>query len=90
MPEQEFMRLRVFTAPVGTPPPNAGQACHDDRLYTIQESGVTGWDLVGEAIGTTKPICPECRDGKHSICVGYAWDPIRDEVTDCGCPHSNR
>lgn len=34
------------------------------------------------------PICPECRDGKHTNCVGYALNPKTDLVVDCCCPHA--
>lgn len=33
-----------------------------------------------------KPLCPECRDGKHLNCTGWALDPETDEQTYCGCP----
>lgn len=34
---------------------------------------------------THRPICPECRDGKHKNCDGTAWDFVADELVDCGC-----
>lgn len=34
----------------------------------------------------TRPICPECAQGKHQNCVGQAWDDEADELTLCGCP----
>lgn len=30
-------------------------------------------------------ICPECRNGKHVNCTGWALDD-RDEMVTCGCP----
>jgi hypothetical protein len=35
------------------------------------------------------PVCPECRDGKHGNCIGYALGPD-DVVVACGCAHSER
>ena len=32
-----------------------------------------------------KPVCPECRDGKHRNCAGEAWDGVLDKVTVCEC-----
>lgn len=32
------------------------------------------------------PICPECRDGKHNNCAGFAFHPVSDEQVDCACP----
>jgi len=29
------------------------------------------------------PLCPECRDGKTSNCVGQALDPVTDEFVEC-------
>jgi hypothetical protein len=33
------------------------------------------------------PVCPECRDGKHGNCIGYALNTATDVVGDCECPH---
>lgn len=30
-------------------------------------------------------ICPECRQGKHINCTGWAIDPDTDEVGYCAC-----
>jgi len=37
-------------------------------------------------LGEWVPIqpCPECRQGKHSNCTGWALDD-RDEITQCPC-----
>ena len=29
--------------------------------------------------------CPECRQGKHGNCTGWALDPDTDEIRECGC-----
>lgn len=29
--------------------------------------------------------CPECRQGKHANCTGWALDPDTDELVDCPC-----
>lgn len=29
---------------------------------------------------------PDCRDGKHSACVGDAWSVADDAATPCTCP----
>lgn len=28
-------------------------------------------------------MCPECRDGKPRNCVGWAIDPVTDEIINC-------
>lgn len=33
----------------------------------------------------SKPICPECRDGKHQNCDGTALDLETDLIVPCGC-----
>jgi hypothetical protein len=38
----------------------------------------------------TGPICPDCRDGKHAICTGDAWDVELDLLTDCECTHNTQ
>lgn len=30
--------------------------------------------------------CPECEQGKHGNCDGWAWDFDADEKTQCQCP----
>jgi hypothetical protein len=35
-------------------------------------------------------ICPECRDGKHGNCIGYALNPDTDVVGECECAHSDK
>lgn len=32
-------------------------------------------------------ICPECRDGKHGNCTGWALDEQADEFGACACEH---
>lgn len=32
-----------------------------------------------------RPKCPECRNGAHRNCCGWAIDEATDEVVDCGC-----
>lgn len=34
----------------------------------------------------TAPMCPECVQGKHGNCTGWAFDEA-DEGVDCGCTH---
>jgi len=31
-------------------------------------------------------LCPECRDGKHVNCTGWAVNEETDDVVDCHCP----
>lgn len=31
-------------------------------------------------------VCPECGQGKHGNCNGWAWDFDADEKTQCQCP----
>lgn len=42
-------------------------------------------DPTKEAAPMARPICPECRDGKHRNCAGTALDETTDEIVDCGC-----
>jgi hypothetical protein len=37
---------------------------------------------------TPAAVCPECRDGKHSNCIGYALG-ADDVVVSCGCKGSD-
>lgn len=30
-------------------------------------------------------VCPECRDGKHAICIHEAMRAADDEIVDCAC-----
>lgn len=34
-------------------------------------------------------ICPECGQGKHGNCDGWAWDFDADEKTQCQCPEDH-
>ncbi|QDH93104.1 hypothetical protein QDA02_gp61 [Microbacterium phage Margaery] len=34
-----------------------------------------------------RPICPECRDGKHGNCTGEALHEPTDVIVECGCSH---
>lgn len=34
----------------------------------------------------SRPVCPECKQGKCVNCSGQAWDTEADEPTDCRCP----
>jgi hypothetical protein len=36
-----------------------------------------------------QPTCPECRDGKHRNCTGWALD-ANDEMTPCHCDHGGQ
>ena len=38
---------------------------------------------TGEA---PKWVCPECEQGKHGNCDGWAWDFDADDKTQCQCP----
>lgn len=29
--------------------------------------------------------CPDCEQGKHQNCTGYAWDTKTDQETVCPC-----
>lgn len=37
-----------------------------------------------------RPVCPECKAGKHGNCEGITWDFDTDTLTTCGCrePHA--
>ena len=37
---------------------------------------------------TPAAVCPECRDGKHGNCIGYALG-ADDVVVSCGCDGSD-
>ena len=32
-----------------------------------------------------KRACPDCEQGKHRNCTGYAWDINTDQETTCPC-----
>lgn len=34
-----------------------------------------------------RPICPECRDGKHGNCTDEALHEATDVIVGCGCSH---
>lgn len=34
-------------------------------------------------------ICPECANGKHPNCTGWAIDAETDCVVDCACDHES-
>jgi hypothetical protein len=36
------------------------------------------------------PVCPECRDGKHTNCTEWALDPITDDVVACLCDECHK
>ena len=36
-------------------------------------------------VRSERPVCPECRDGKHSNCTHDALDDTTDDVVDCYC-----
>lgn len=46
--------------------------------------------IAEEVLMAAASVCPECRDGKHGNCVGYALNPATDVVVDCECTHSDR
>lgn len=44
--------------------------------------------LTLEVVDATHPLsstCPECEQGKHTNCDGYAWDYQTDRLTECHC-----
>jgi hypothetical protein len=36
-----------------------------------------------------RPICPECRNGKHINCDGMAYDDEADDLVLCACPDTD-
>lgn len=76
----------MYTAPAGTPLPNMAREEDDGTLslWTITDTGVTEWEGKPLAEAT---ICPECRDGKHQNCIGYALQASTDTVVGCECGH---
>jgi hypothetical protein len=34
---------------------------------------------------TDPAVCPECANGKHPNCTGWAIDEKTDELVDCRC-----
>lgn len=71
----------------------AGQhlAAIDPALLTptgraLQAVGVdTAFEAMTHGMGLTPRDCPECRNGKHANCTGWALDEDTDEVVDCDC-----
>lgn len=43
-------------------------------------------DILAQPKG---PVCPECRDGKHGNCIGYALNAETDVVEDCACAQTH-
>lgn len=41
---------------------------------------------VVEPTPAARWVCPECGQGKHRNCNGWAWDFDKDEKTQCQCP----
>ena len=39
---------------------------------------------------TDIPVCPECRDGKHTNCIGSAIHPVTDDIVDCLCDECHK
>lgn len=69
---------------------------HEHRIHSV-EVKVTDIDFQINLIVTPCPVidltivqvgtpkCPECGDGKHGNCDGWAWDFDRDDVAPCPC-----
>lgn len=56
---------------------------HVRRLAETALEAITGAEDAAPA-DPPRPICPECRDGKHSICIHQALSDD-DEFVDCAC-----
>jgi hypothetical protein len=42
-------------------------------------------DVEADCVCTDpRPVCPECHDGKHHICIREALSDT-DEIVDCAC-----
>jgi hypothetical protein len=35
------------------------------------------------------PLCPECRDGKLTNCIGVALDPKTDDFVECSTQYQD-
>lgn len=52
-----------------------------DRAQLAATLADEGWEVNARV---TTDQCPECRNGKHPNCTGWALDAA-DEVVSCGC-----
>lgn len=93
----------IAITPDGEPMPYGGDLQHEgDRVYAIDLTGarrdvtddVNAWAARQQGVIVVtfewpepRPICPECRDGKHRNCTGEALHEPTDEIVECGCQH---
>lgn len=59
-------------------------AKHPEFTKGIASAGLLDLPIAGTK-PKTRPVCPECVQGKHVNCDGTALDPVTDEVVACGC-----
>jgi hypothetical protein len=63
----------------------------DGNPVFADENGVGEGVLLGSlaSMGLRAAlICPECQQGKHSICIGWTLDK-NDRMVDCECSHDS-
>jgi hypothetical protein len=54
------------------------------RDYCPEHAGSIAHD-VAKTVVSQLWVCPECEQGKHGNCDGWAWDFDADEKTQCQC-----
>lgn len=66
----------------------AGWSLVRDAISTLDYCPkCTGTPVVAAHTEITRLwVCPECEQGKHANCDGWAWDFDADEKTQCQCP----
>ncbi|AWY05303.1 hypothetical protein SEA_MEMENTOMORI_49 [Microbacterium phage MementoMori] len=94
----------VEVTPQSEPFPYGGDIEHSEgRMYASDGTGarrdvtdtVNEWAARQPAVVVVtyewpepRPICPECRDGKHGNCTGEALHEATDVIVECGCDHA--
>jgi hypothetical protein len=94
----------VEITPQSEPMPYGGDLEHSEgRVYASDGTGarrdvtdaVNEWAARQPAVVVVtyewpepRPICPECRDGKHGNCTGEALHDATDVIVECGCDHA--
>lgn len=51
----------------------------------MNASGTAAADSVAPMTDNTLRACPDCEQGKHSLCLGETWDNDADDYAPCPC-----
>lgn len=55
-----------------------------DQYELIDWELTLKWAVANTTERLEKLVCPECRDGKHPNCTGWALGP-NDDLVECNC-----